>query len=43
MSFNEDLRIFVNSSSHKRLDCALVARGLAESRTIAKRLIKMVL
>lgn len=40
MSFNEDLRIFVNSSSHKRLDCALVARGLAESRTIAKRLIQ---
>lgn len=42
MSINEDLTIFSNDlkSQSQRLDCALVNRGLAESRTTAQRLIR---
>ena len=40
MSANEDLTTFSSSSKFQRLDCAIVSRGLAESRTTAQHLIR---
>lgn len=40
MTLNEDLSKLSNSNISQRLDCALVNRGLAESRTTAQRLIR---
>ncbi|MFU0573722.1 TlyA family RNA methyltransferase [Gardnerella sp. DNF01192] len=40
MTVNEDLSKLSNSNISQRLDCALVNRGLAESRTTAQRLIR---
>lgn len=40
MSEDGKLKVLTDSSATQRLDCALVNRDLAESRTIAQRLIK---
>lgn len=40
MSEDNKLKVLTDSSATQRLDCALVNRALAESRTIAQRLIK---